>query len=296
MEHTQPVDDRADVTPEVMDNDPQLALSPEEEILSTVAPKLTTVLVDSCPEYNLPYCLIGQYASDNFFTQIAMQPDRFKQFECHDSLIFLSNSDCSILCMPDIMVSDCKIQELIISQAHSILAHLGPQKTLHYLKDNIWWPGLTANVKAFCESCHTCAVSKSKTTAPYGLLNPLAVPNRPWDTVGVDFVGPLPESCTCAGIFDMICVIIDHFSNMVHLVPSAQLYCVHNITDLMFANVYKLHGIPCKIVSDWDSLFTGQFWEHLNKLVGVDLCHLLAYHPQSDGLTEHANRTLSQML
>jgi len=95
----------------------------------------------------------------------------------------------------DIMVSDRKIRELIISQAHSILAHLGPQKTLHYLKDNIWWPGLTANVKAFCESCHTCAVSKSKTTAPYGLLNPLAVPNRPWTLLELT-LWTLPESHT----------------------------------------------------------------------------------------------------
>jgi len=296
QEPTQPVVDRADTPPSVMDDDLQLTLSPEEEILSAVATKLTTVLADGCPEYNLPNCLIGQYATDTFFTQIAEQPDRFKQFECRDGLIFLSNSGRHILCVPDIMVGDRKIRELIISQAHSILAHLGSQKTLYYLKDNVWWPGLTADVKAFCDSCHTCAISKSNTTAPYGLLNPLAVPDRPWDTIGVDFVGPLPESRTRAGVFDMICVVIDHFSNMVHLVPSAQSYRARDIADLMFTNVYKLHGIPRKIISDRDSLFTGQFWDHLNKLVGVDLRRSSAYHPQSDGLTERTNRTLGQML
>jgi len=64
----------------------------------------------------------------------------------------------------------------------------------------------------------------------------------------------------------------------------------------MFTNIYKLHGIPHKIVSDHDSLFTSQFWEHLNKLVGVDLHHSSAYHPQSDGLTERTNHTMGQML
>jgi len=281
---------------DTIDDDIQFPQSAEEELLSSVAPQLTAVLADGHPEYNIPHCLIGQYATDTFFKPIAEQPDRFKQFYRHDGLIFLSNSDRRILCVPDVSIGTHKVRELIISQAHSILAHLGSQKTLYYLKDNVWWPGLTADVKAYCESCRTCATSKSNTTAPYGLLHPLAVPDRPWDVIGVDFVGPLPESRTRTGIFDMICVIIDHFTYMVHLVPSVQTYRARDIAELMFDTVYKLHGIPRKIVSDRDSLFTGQFWEQLNKLVGVDLRRSSAYHPQSDGLTERTNRTLGQML
>ena len=35
-------------------------------------------------------------------------------------------------------------------------------------------------------------MSKSSNHSPYGLLQPLAVPSRPWETIGIDFVGPLP--------------------------------------------------------------------------------------------------------
>jgi len=66
---------------------------------------------------------------------------------------------------------------------------------------------------------------KSTTTQPYGLLHPLPVPDNPWDVVGIDFVGLLPELHTHTGLYDMICVIIDHFTHMVHLVPTVQMYC-----------------------------------------------------------------------
>ena len=34
---------------------------------------------------------------------------------------------------------------------------------------------------------------------PYGLLNPLAIPTYPWKSVGIDFMGPLPESANRDG-------------------------------------------------------------------------------------------------
>jgi len=204
--------------------DLRLTQSPEEELLSSAAPRLTEVIADGNPEYNLPVCLKGQYHADKFFGPIAQHPDQYSQFDQHDGLIFQRDSERHILCIPDISIGSRRVREIIISQAHSILAHLGSQKTLYYLRDNVWWPGISADVKAFCDSCHTCATSKSNSTAPYGLLHPLQVPDRPWVIIGMDFVGPLPESRTHTGTFDMICVIIDYFTYMVHLVPSLQTY------------------------------------------------------------------------
>ncbi len=43
-------------------------------------------------------------------------------------------------------------------------------------------------------------------------------------------------------------------------------------------------------------LFTSTFWTHLHKLLGVELRMSSAYHPESDGSTERANRTITQML
>lgn len=54
--------------------------------------------------------------------------------------------------------------------------------------------------------------------------------------------------------------------------------------------------MPRAIVSDRDSRFTGHFWRTLMKLMGTQLNLSTAFHPQSDGQTERANRTLEEML
>ncbi|KAI4294107.1 hypothetical protein K525DRAFT_213470, partial [Schizophyllum commune Loenen D] len=53
---------------------------------------------------------------------------------------------------------------------------------------------MVADVEAFCKTCGVCATSKSRSDRPMGLLRTLPVPTRPWQAIGVDFVGPLPES------------------------------------------------------------------------------------------------------
>ena len=68
------------------------------------------------------------------------------------------------------------------------------------------------------------------------------------------------------------------------------------MAELMFKEVYKHHGIPLKIISDRDILFTSVFWGHLHRLLESRLKILSAYHSQMDGATEHANRTVTQML
>lgn len=98
------------------------------------------------------------------------------------------------------------------------------------------------------------------TIKPFGLLNPLSIPSRPWDAIGVDFVGPLPESKDRDGEYD---------SSRIN-------YTAREVAELMFTEVYKHHG--------------------LNGLIGIKQKMSSAYHPETDGATERANRTIGQML
>ena len=155
---------------------------------------------------------------------------------------------------------------------------------------------MVSDVTAFCASCTTCQQSKPPNQKPYGLLNPLPVPAKPWEAVGVDFVGPLPKSKDRDSEYDSITVIIDLLTAMVHLVPSRSNYTAKDVAELMFTEVYKHHGLPRAIISDRDVLFTSLFWTNLNKLIGIKQKMLSAYHPETDGSTERANRTVGQML
>ena len=84
-------------------------------------------------------------------------------------------------------------------------------------------------------------------------------------------------------------MIIDLLTAMVHLVPSRTTYTAKQVAELIFDNVYKLHGLPKAIVSDRDVLFTSGFWTHLHKLIGVKQKMSSAYHPETDRSTERAN-------
>ncbi len=106
----------------------------------------------------------------------------------------------------------------------------------------------------------------------------------------------LPESKDRDGVYDMLTVIIDHLTGMVHLVPSRMNYKAKDVAELVFSEVYKYHGLPKAIVSDRDTLFTSIFWSHLHKLIGTKLKMSSAYHPETDGLTERSNRTVGAML
>ena len=240
--------------------------------------------------------LKGKYGEDTFFRSILEKPKQFRNFEDKEGLVYLKENDKRILCIPKVLIQGRSAREIIISEAHSMLAHLGAGKTLDYLHDHVWWKDMVSDVKAYCETCHTCKTSKPNNQKPYGLLNPLGVPTYPWESVGMDFVGPLPESGNRDGIFDSLTVVICLLTSMVHLIPSRINYNASQLAELMFEHIYKLHGLPKQIVSDRDVLFTSVFWSRLHKLIGSKLRMSSSYHPQTDGATERANRTVTQMI
>ncbi|KAJ8579344.1 hypothetical protein M405DRAFT_754613, partial [Rhizopogon salebrosus TDB-379] len=93
------------------------------------------------PTTDIHASIVGRYDEDPFFKRVVSEPGAFKNFEVSNHCIFLKDNNQRVLCIPDIRIlvgSRC-VRELIISHAHSILAHLGPSKTLTYLRENIWW-------------------------------------------------------------------------------------------------------------------------------------------------------------
>ena len=59
-------------------------------------------------------------------------PDEFTNFIVRDGLIFILEG-MDRVAVPDVQVNNQKVREILISQAHSILAHLGDEKTVTYL-------------------------------------------------------------------------------------------------------------------------------------------------------------------
>jgi transposase InsO family protein len=109
----------------------------------------------------------------------------------------------------------------------------------------------------------------------------------------MDLVTSLPKTKTG---YDSIIVFVDRLSKMIHVEPTTSTVDAPGVAKIMFKTILRHHGLPVTIVSDRDTRFTSQFWTSLHKLCGTRLAMSTAYHPQTDGQTERANRTIIEML
>ena len=120
----------------------------------------------------------GHYQEDPIFKSILEKPRDFRDFNIKNSLIYLKLNRKDLLCIPKMIINGRNLYKIIISQAHSILAHLGAAITLSYLQDHVWWKEMVSDTKSYCKTCVTCKRSKPNNQKPYRLLNPFAIPSN----------------------------------------------------------------------------------------------------------------------
>jgi hypothetical protein len=77
---------------------------------------------------------------------------------------------------------------------HPLAGHPGQMKTLELLRCDYYWPKMHDDVIAFVKSCITCRRAKAHRHQPYGMLQQLLIPERPWHSVSMDFIEQLPTS------------------------------------------------------------------------------------------------------
>jgi hypothetical protein len=120
----------------------------------------------------------------------------------------------------------------------------------------------------------------------------LPVPTAVWTDIGLDFVEALPKVRGKS----VILTVVDRFSKYCHFIPLAHPYSAESVAQAFFAEIVRLHGMLQSMVSDRDPVFTSTFWKELMRLMGTKLHMTTAFHPQSDGQTEAANRVITMYL
>ncbi|MBW0506315.1 hypothetical protein O181_046030 [Austropuccinia psidii MF-1] len=190
--------------------------------------------------------------------------------------------------------NDPTIQLSIFQKRHDspLAGHPGHEKTLKLVKRDFHWSGLTKRIKDYVSSCQKCSRNKNLHHKKFGLLKPLPIPNGPCICLSIDFITQLPLTNS----FYSILVLVNRFSKMAVFIPTISSIPSLDLAHLFIKNVFSIHGLPSRSVSDRGSLFVSSFWTNLCQQLKISRDLSTAYHPESDGQTERVNQILEQCL
>ena len=153
-------------------------------------------------------------------------------------------------------------------------------------------------VTEFIRNCEECAKNKPSRHKPYGESQQIDLPEAAWDTITMDFVVKLPrsEDPVTKVKYDSILVVVDKLTKYAHLILWRETGTVSKLTNVLLKELVSQRGLPTKIISDQDKLFTSKFWNTWTRQLGIDTRMSTAYHPQTDRQTERTNQTMEQYL
>jgi len=179
------------------------------------------------------------------------------------------------------MLKDEELRVEVIWLHHDVpvAGHGGRWKTVELVTRNYWWPEVTRDVRKYVEGCDLCQRMKNRMEEPTGKLKLSKVPKKPWSHLTVDFITKLP---VVAGK-DVVLVVCDKLSKMTHFVATTEGTIAEGLARLFRDNVWKLHGLPESVVSDRGPQFAAELTKELNRMLGIKMKLLTAFHSQTDG-------------
>lgn len=188
----------------------------------------------------------------------------------------------------------------VISVIHSgrEVGHAGVAKTIKAIEATYAFTHMERLVRQYCRNCQDCLRAKPVLRAPAGLLQPLPIPEMPWMDISVDFVVFLPPTKRKN---NAMMVVVDRLSKERHYIPCSagneeKGMSAEATAQMFYTYVWRLHGLPATIVSDRGSQFVNRFWEHLCEILQIKAKLSTAWHPESDGQTEIANKEMERYL
>ncbi|KRZ65366.1 Transposon Tf2-6 polyprotein [Trichinella papuae] len=170
------------------------------------------------------------------------------------------------------------------------LSHPGIRGSRRLVRQNYVWPGMNKDVAQWTRSCQNCQRTKvhRHTKTP---LEVFTVPDRRFDHVHLDIVGPLPPSRG----FSYLLTMIDRFTRWPEVVPLANT-SADTVCRAFQSTWVARFGIPTIVTTDQGRQFQSALWRELTTALGIKLAPASAYHPQTNGMVERFHRHLKTAL
>jgi len=144
----------------------------------------------------------------------------------------------------------------------------------------------------YVSHCDLCLRTKIQRRLLTRELQPLPIPEERWDVISIDFILELPES----GRYDSIMVAVDSIGKCSHFVEMVTTVTAAGAANIYLRNIWKLHGLLRKVVSNHRPQFVAAFMKELYRLLGIKAATSTTYDPQTNRQTEQVNQKLEQYL
>ena len=195
------------------------------------------------------------------------------------------------------ILDDLDLQWNILQMMHNheTAGHPGEAETLVSVEQHYWWPGLCTFVQNYVKGCSECQQYKINRSPSHPSYTPIPATTvtQPFAHCSMDLITDLPLS----NGFDSILVVVDHrLMKGVILLPCNKTIIAKQVAELLSEHLYKRFRLPDKFISDRGPQFTAHVFRELLKLLVINSKLLTAYHPQTNGATEHVNQEIEAYL
>ena len=219
--------------------------------------------------------------------------EQWQQLEVHQGTLYLKmESDNHTQPFLRLVLPRCLVP-VVLEQLHDspTAGHLGVQKTAERVKTRFYWPGWYQDVQDWCQSCSTCSQSKNPPRNRPASMQ-MTRSGRPMQRIALDIQVGFPVT---DGGNRCILVVSDYFTRW------AEAYALPNqeattVARKLVDEFVCRHGVPESLHSDQGANFESKLFTEMCKILGIHKTRTTAYHPQSDGLVERHNATISSML
>lgn len=159
-------------------------------------------------------------------------------------------------------------------------AHQGVFTMKVVARSKFWWPRLDEDIHCIISSCRNCIQALPMPPAQ----EPVSWPetHERWSRLHIDFARPIQSK--------MLLIVVDSHSKWIEVISLSQ--ATSRSTVKALHALFSLFGLPHTVVSDNGG------WEFVQFMQKNGIVHIRTppYHPQSNGLTERAVRTVKNGL
>lgn len=169
--------------------------------------------------------------------------------------------------------------------------HCGSKKLYSRLRANYYWRNLSYDAYRFVKNCKKCLLNKPKRAT----REPMAItetPQKPFDIVIIDTIGPLPKSIY--GNTYAVTAICD-LSKYVVAIPIENKEA-KTVAKALFENLILIYGTPKSIRTDLGTEYKNEVFNELSNMLKIKHRFSTSYHHQTLGSIERNHRVFNEYI